>query len=107
MQPCIGEVVTGPAIPVRHHHKYLHHLLTLLHLQIKLMITAHSTFYSSTNANGIGKTELRVVMENNKVNVAVIQKSKLTSISKNPCIHTQCIRTILMVRAEDYTHLHS
>ena len=40
------------------------------------------------NANGIGNqlTELGVVVENNKVKVAVIQESKLTSISKNPCI---------------------
>ena len=40
------------------------------------------------NANGIGNklTELGVVMENNKVKVAVIQESKLTPKSKNPCI---------------------
>ena len=40
------------------------------------------------NANGIGNklTELGVVLERNKVNVAVIQESKLTSKSKNPCI---------------------
>ena len=40
------------------------------------------------NANGIGNklTELWVVMENNKVKVAVIQESKLTPKSKNPCI---------------------
>ena len=40
------------------------------------------------NANRIGHklTELGVVMENNKVKVAVIQKSKLTPKSKNPCI---------------------
>ena len=37
---------------------------------------------------GIGNklTELGVVMENNKVKVAVIQGSKLTPKSKNPCI---------------------
>ena len=40
------------------------------------------------NANGIGNklTELGVVMENNKVKMAVIQESKLTPKSKNPCI---------------------
>ena len=40
------------------------------------------------NANGIGNklTELGVVLERNKVKVAVIQESKLTSNSKNPCI---------------------
>ena len=40
------------------------------------------------NPNGIGNklTEQGVVMENNKVKVAVIQESKLTSKSKNPCI---------------------
>ena len=39
-------------------------------------------------ANGIGNklTELGVVMENNKVKVAVIQDSKLTPKSKYPCI---------------------
>ena len=40
------------------------------------------------NANGIGNklTELGVVMENNKVKVAVIQESKLTPKFQNPCI---------------------
>ena len=40
------------------------------------------------NANGIYNklTELGVVMENNKVKVAVIQESKLTPKSKNHCI---------------------
>ena len=40
------------------------------------------------NANGIGNklTELGVIMENNKVKVAVIHESKLTKKSKNPCI---------------------
>ena len=40
------------------------------------------------NANGIGNklTELEVVLERNKVKVAVIQESKLSSKSKNPCI---------------------
>ena len=45
------------------------------------------------NANGIGNklTELGVVMENNKVKVAVIQESKLTPKSKNPCIQNYTI----------------
>ena len=40
------------------------------------------------NANGIGNklTEPVVVLERNKVKVAVIQESKLASKSKNPCI---------------------
>ena len=40
------------------------------------------------DTNGIGNklTELGVVMENNKVKVSVIQESKLTLKSKNPCI---------------------
>ena len=40
------------------------------------------------NANGIGNKlrELRVVLERNKVKVAVIQESKLSPKSKNPCI---------------------
>ena len=40
------------------------------------------------NANGIGNklTDLGVVLEKNKVNVAFIQESKLSSKSKNPCI---------------------
>ena len=40
------------------------------------------------NANGIGNklTELGVVLETNKVKVALIQESTLSSKSKNPCI---------------------
>ena len=40
------------------------------------------------NANGIGNklAELGVVMKNNEVKVVVIQESKLTPKSKNPCI---------------------
>ena len=56
--------------------------------------TYRSKSYDSTfnvlqlNANGIGNklTELGVIRENNKVKVAVIQESKLTPKSKNPCI---------------------
>ena len=52
-------------------------------------ISADSTFnVLQLNAKGIGNklTELGVVMENNKLKVAVIQKSKLTPKFKNPCI---------------------
>ena len=40
------------------------------------------------NANGIGNklTELEVVLERNKVQVAVMKESKLSPKSKNPCI---------------------
>ena len=40
------------------------------------------------NTNGIDNklTELGVVLERNNVKVAVIQESKLSSNSKNPCI---------------------
>ena len=51
--------------------------------------THDSTFnVLQLNANGIGNklTELGVVMENNNVKVAVIQQSKLSPKSKNPCI---------------------
>ena len=51
--------------------------------------SADSTFnVLQLNTNGIGNrlTGLGVVMEDNKVKVAVIQESKLTSKSKNPCI---------------------
>ena len=91
MQHSIGEIKIGPATPARpqrpsnqpHHHP--HHLQPLLHLQI----SDDSTFnVLQFNANGIGNklTELGVVLERNKVKVAVIQESKLTSKSKNPCI---------------------
>ena len=52
------------------------------------------------NANGIGNklTELGVVLERNKVKVAVIQESKLSSKFKNPCI-----RNYTIVR-KDHSH---
>ena len=52
-------------------------------------ISDDSTFnVLQLNANGIGNkmTELVVVLERNKVKVAVIQESKLSPKSKNPCI---------------------
>ena len=52
-------------------------------------ISDDSTFnVLQLNANGIGNklTELEVVLERNKVKVAVIQQSKLPPKSENPCI---------------------
>ena len=51
-------------------------------------ISDDSTNVLQFNANGIGNklTELGVVLEINKVKVAVIQESKLSPKSKNPCI---------------------
>ena len=54
-------------------------------------ISDDSTFnvtHTQFNANGIGNklTELGVVLKRNKVKVAVIHESKLSSKSKNPCI---------------------
>ena len=52
-------------------------------------ISDDSTFnVPQLNANGIGNklTELEVVLERNKVKVAVIQESKLSPKSKKPCI---------------------
>ena len=94
----------GHAAPGRHHHQHLHHLLPLFHLQIK---SDDSTFnVLQLNANGIGNklTELGVVMENNKVKVAVIQESKLTPKSRTPAsrITPQSVRTVIMARAKDY-----
>ena len=90
MQHSIGEIKIGPATPAwpqrpsnqPHHH--LHHLQPLLHLPIKLVMTARSTFYSSTLMELT--TELRGVLERNKVKVVVIQESTLSLKSKNPCI---------------------
>ena len=64
-----------PARPQRASNQPHHHLHPLLHLPIKLVMTARSTFYSST-----------LVLERNKVKVAVIQESKLSSKSKKPFI---------------------
>ena len=66
-------------------------------------ISDNSTFnVPQLNANGIGNklTELGVVLERNKVKVVVIQKSKLSSKSENPCI-----RNYTTVR-KDWPHGH-
>ena len=54
------------------------------------------------NANGIDNklTELRVVLERNKVKVAVIHESKLSSKSKNPCIRNYT--TVRIHRPHDH-----
>ena len=91
MQHSIGEVKIGPATPARsqkpsnHHH---HHLQPMLHLPNKLVMTDSTFNVIQLNANRIGNklTELGVVLEKNKVKVAVIQESKLSSKSKNPYI---------------------
>ena len=57
-------------------------------------ISDDSTFnVLQLNANGIGNklTELDVVLERNKVKVAVIQELKLSPTSKNPCIQNYTI----------------
>ena len=67
------------------------------------LISDDSTFnVLQFNANGIGNklTELGVVLETNKVKVAVIQESKLSSKSNNPCI-----RNYITVR-KDRPHSH-
>ena len=74
MQLIIGEVVIGHDAPIRHHHQHLHYLLPLFHIQKK---SDESTFnVLQLIANGIGNklTEPGLVMENNKVKVAVIQE---------------------------------
>ena len=70
-------------------------------------ISDDSTFnILQLNANGIGNklTVLGVVMETNKVKVAVIQESKLTSKSNNTCIQNYITvrKDKLMVITEDY-----
>ena len=72
----------GHAAPVRQH---LHHLLPPTPPTDQKC--DDSTFnVLQLNANGIGNklTELGVVMEKNKVKVAVIQESRLTPKSKKP-----------------------
>ena len=66
------------------HHP--HHLQPLLHLPNKLVMTVRSTFYSSTLMESATDRTIGVVLERNKVKVAVIQESKLSSKSKTPCI---------------------
>ena len=91
MQFSIGEVVIGHVVFVRQHHQHLHHLLHPYSTPTPPtdQKSNDSTFnVLQLNANRIDNklTELGVVMENNKVKVAVIQESKLTPKSKNPCI---------------------
>ena len=77
----------GPATPAwPHSPSNRHHQLDLpLRLPNKSVMTARSTSLQ-LNANGIGNklTELEVVLERNKVKVAVIQESKLSPKSQEP-----------------------
>ena len=74
MQPSIGEKVIRPATPARPHSPCNRHH----HLPLRLP--------SRSVMIGNKPTELEVVLERNKVKVAVIQESKLSPKSKNPCI---------------------
>ena len=71
-------------------------------------ISEDSTFtVLQLNANGVENklTELGVLLERNKVKVAVIQESKLLAKFKNPCIRNYTTvrtdRTVPMVTEED------
>ena len=79
MPHSIGEIKLGPATPSRPQRPN----------NPAEQIRDDSTFnVLQFNANGIGNKlkDLGVVLEKNKVKVAVIQESKLPSISKNSCI---------------------
>ena len=89
MQPSIEKKVIGPETPARPHSPSYHHHQLDLPLPLTKQISDDSTFnVLQLNAKGIGNklTELEVVLERNKVKVAVIQESKLLPKSKNPCI---------------------
>ena len=90
MQPSIGENVIGPATPARPHSpSNRHHQLDLPPTK---QIIDDSTFnVLQLNANGIGNklTELEVVLERNKIKVAVIQESTLSPKSKKFIKHPE------------------
>ena len=89
MQPSIGEKVIGPATPGLAPQSQQSPPPTRSPTPPTKQISDDSTFnVLQLNANGIGNklTELEVVLERNKVKVAVIQESKLSPKSKNPCI---------------------
>ena len=72
-----------PQRPSNQHHHHPNHLQLLFHLPNKLVMTARSTFYSST----LMETDrTRSSIRENKVKLVVIQESKLSSKSKNPII---------------------
>ena len=86
MQPSIGGKVIGPVTPARPQQSPPP---TRSPAPPNKQISNDSTFnVLLLNANGIKSklTELGVVLERNKVKVAVIQESKLSPKSKNPCI---------------------
>ena len=81
--------VIGPAMPARPPQSQQSPRPTRSLTPPTKQISDDSTFnVLQVNANGIGNklTELEVVLERNNVKVAVIQESKLSSKSKNPCI---------------------
>ena len=93
MQHSIGEKVIGPATPHRAPSSQQSPPPTpsppLSTAPPSVQIDNDITFnVLQLNANGIGNklTELGVLLERNKVKVAVIQESKLSPKSKNPCI---------------------
>ena len=95
MQPSIGEKVIGPATSARTcdvcsaPQSQESPPPTRSPAPPTKQISDDSTFnVLQLNANGIGNklTVLEVVLERNKVKVAVIQESKLSPKSKNPCI---------------------
>ena len=96
--------VLGPAIPARPHRpSNRHHHHPVLPTE---RISDDSTFnVLQLNANGIGnkRTELGVVLERNKVKVAVIQETKISTKSKKPASRTtpQCVSTVPLVMEED------
>ena len=75
-RPTRGGTVRQQTTPANRDHYYPDSLLF------------NSSAVLQFNANGIGNklTELGVILERNQVKVAVIQESKLSSKSKNPCI---------------------
>ena len=78
----------------------------LSHAPSSEQISDTSTFkILQLKTNGIENemTELGVVLERNKVKVAVIQESKLSPKSRTPASVTtpQCVRTVLMIKVED------
>ena len=89
MQPSIGEKVIGLVTPARLHRPSIQHHQLYPLLRLPDQISDDSMFnVLQFTAHGIWNklTELGVVLERNKVKVAVIQELKLSPKSKNPCI---------------------
>ena len=90
MQHSIGEIKIGPARPQKNQQLTPPPPSTTPTLAPSAEQSSDDSTFNvlQFNANGIGNklTELGVVVERHKVKVAVIQESKLSSKSKNPCI---------------------